>query len=130
MQLSQSHTVNKDCTRLHTHVSVIGKPNFNDLNSALVSILLSWKLCSLRLEYFIWIPDSEQDCAILWRDWQKVTYNLSTFSIFEFRAQITVEVLCLCSFYLSFCGDHVLRLGLIYCSYVSTETNSNFSLLL
>lgn len=130
MQLSQSHTVNKVCTRLHTHVSVIGKLNFNHLNSALVSILLSWKLCSLRLEYFIWIPYSEQDCAILWRDWQKMTYNLSTFSVFEVRAQITVEVLCLCSFHLSFCGDHVLRLGLIYCSYVSTETNSNFSLLL
>lgn len=40
VQLSQSHKVSKDCTRIHTHVSVLTKPDFKDMNSALLSILV------------------------------------------------------------------------------------------
>lgn len=40
MQLSQSHTVSKDCTGIHAHIAVAGQPNFSDLNSAFISIVL------------------------------------------------------------------------------------------
>ena len=47
------------CIRLHTNVSVTGKPNFKDLNSALVSILF------LEVEY--------PDIRMLHMTWSKVT---------------------------------------------------------
>lgn len=109
------------CIRLHTNVSVPGKANLSDLNSALVSILLflepelpeigilhmTWSkvtilapcvyLILVKATWYVFVSksrniDSEQDSAILWKT-GKMTYNISTFPIFEFRDQITIEVL-------------------------------------
>ena len=104
------------CIRLHTNVSVTGNPNLGDLNSALVSILLflepelpeigifhmTWSKVTILVPYvclilvkatwYVFVSkskniDSEQDSAILWKDWQKwpITFLLSQYLSLEIK---------------------------------------------
>ena len=112
----KSHSSSR-CIRLHTNVSVTGNPNLGDLNTALVSILLflepeigilhmTWSkvtvlapcvcLILVKATWYVFVSksrniDSEQDSFM--EILAKMTYNISTFPIFEFRDQITIEVL-------------------------------------